>query len=1316
MSFNNPVKSKEPIFDTPPEEIFGTGFAYKRATTIVGRPVFSEKNIPIKPSTDWIFRKCYSLQERLLYKVVLKLSCEKEQTIQHLCKYKVTEYLSNSGYFLPNSKLRQKYFDPIINPEIPNEINILKEKNYEAPVSFIPKRLEPDYSKTVNLEPFYTCYKDDFIFNSLIYLHTHVEKAKIINKTALSPIRGELATRFNIAAKKSPSFIIDFTLLNLQYFTVFNSISKEIWQPIKHKEKSLDFALNLKLTQALSHKKESCHLISTSRCYNELVHSFIPTKEALSESESFAQFYITANQRFQALESFVVPVLKSEYYSSISIITKEKQKNFSGSNSATTFPEKFSTQKDNKQTKRIKQPWCHLKNSFLNFVPSEPDSSKSKAIENNIIRRTRKTKQPRLALKLKLNKSNFIRNRFQWNLINTKSIPSKPAYTQPKKLNLDFEKITFVHKSPKSFSNQISPINLKIKTKFLFRTSRFFNKSPKHANYSYKQLHKILYQNSFKFDKKFRFAKSAYIQPKLKYFSLKSDQFSHLKSFSISKKINYSSKIASPNILSIRTMLTSVLVSDKFRSIGRTKNQPNNFNKKIRINPIHLKKLSSLITCFIMKDLKYHADYLKPQKRIFTNEIKLIIFKSGTRLKILKNNEPIYTKLSKATDNFISKVIKTDYSYAESLPNQITKSFELNLTIIGIKNIDCLVQKNIIPPPGWRKLYKKYVCKLRLGPYPFGFPQFTFSPPLFTPLTTRDIYNIKDYYVKNIYKETDFILTKARLYLPELSMKQPRRLLHNYLTAQNSPKEFYVIEFDETVPKQNQPKKIEKFNYSWSEEKCSSWKCGMDNRFSMFGKFRDKRILIDTQKLKKVKYVTVETKLGNINEATMPKIKGFLLKSRPFKAKRTEGLIIQSNLINDYKSLFGYLKCKIGIANLCSKNYICQMEPMRAILLHQSFTPSPNSIEFVYTYMARFRSFLFPYVPDSLYCLEKKERYAPIQDYGKNYICRFQEDFRLSQFDFETVEINSFYSNSFETNQNVVKEKSFKPLIDSKELLSNLKREYLILSAKKLHLKNVETPEQYRHLISPRFFRAKEFYSYKYKMRGLGLVSLKYAPMPNFYKETYSYFSLKSKLPQRLDSASYHWVILLKKLSESILDQDFYYTFDEIKLLKGNLTPIHKSESLVSEKYKESNSAPTKSLRIQSNLTFNEILGEKKEALISNFNEEIPLSSLSLKYNYLDIGIANKAKEAFRNLKSLDFIIQRVNADKGKVIEFDKSISKKQKDNLSIKGRKSSKPEGEFKLIEKAKPRRSDFSSFFFPDFLDMPQASKSNKMTKLCN
>ncbi len=58
------------------------------------------------------------------------------------------------------------------------------------------------------------------------------------------------------------------------------------------------------------------------------------------------------------------------------------------------------------------------------------------------------------------------------------------------------------------------------------------------------------------------------------------------------------------------------------------------------------------------------------------------------------------------------------------LPKAIAPSMPLPLKPILPEKTPAIQQRNIIPPPEWQKAEAKFNCRLRLLPYPFGFPGF----------------------------------------------------------------------------------------------------------------------------------------------------------------------------------------------------------------------------------------------------------------------------------------------------------------------------------------------------------------------------------------------------------------------------------------------------------------------------------------------------------------------------------------------------------------------------------------------------------------
>ena len=160
-----PRKSELPVFDIPAASIYKTDFVDRRILTIVGRSVLSEKNQPIKPSTDFKFRKCYAVSDDILYK--LKRTPDDKNIVPINCRVVIEEQIEYSmpfSYYYNYRKLRQKSVYYPINSTLSENISSFKidYKKYEV---LFPKEYQPTISESFNLGKDLPYPKDSFRFS-----------------------------------------------------------------------------------------------------------------------------------------------------------------------------------------------------------------------------------------------------------------------------------------------------------------------------------------------------------------------------------------------------------------------------------------------------------------------------------------------------------------------------------------------------------------------------------------------------------------------------------------------------------------------------------------------------------------------------------------------------------------------------------------------------------------------------------------------------------------------------------------------------------------------------------------------------------------------------------------------------------------------------------------------------------------------------------------------------------------------------------------------------------------------------------------------
>ena len=199
-----PRKPEQPVFDIPTSSIYKTDFVDRRILTIVGRSVLSEKNQPIKPSTDFKFRKCYAVSDEVLYKLKTTPDDHSSPLINFRVKIEEqSDYSLPFSYYYNYRRLRQKSAYYPINYELSDQLSpfITFYKNTE---DSIPEEYQPSVSESFNLQKNFSYPEDAFRFSfqiikaDLIYNDILYKEPCIVDKKQSLPLEVHTFYRYEL--------------------------------------------------------------------------------------------------------------------------------------------------------------------------------------------------------------------------------------------------------------------------------------------------------------------------------------------------------------------------------------------------------------------------------------------------------------------------------------------------------------------------------------------------------------------------------------------------------------------------------------------------------------------------------------------------------------------------------------------------------------------------------------------------------------------------------------------------------------------------------------------------------------------------------------------------------------------------------------------------------------------------------------------------------------------------------------------------------------------------------------------------------------
>ncbi len=1307
MSFVLPKKTYFPVFDIPGEDFYKTEFVDRRIATIAGKSILSEKNQPTKPSKEFIFRKCYAVNNDILYKYDDYNNLYSNEQLD----YKAS-LMQESDYYIPisvffiNKKIKLNIPDHNIIKDSPNRIvnstplykDILTDfNNYD---NFV---YHSDY---LCITKTYDYSREKYLLNFQFTKNEKTKKLLLRNKSYKLNIFFDNNINLNKVKRNDSSLNKDIIFSYIYDFTNFNN---------KNREKM--FLLNCvsKIQPKLDSKKIKNNYNLTRNDDFAYINHFILefeslfkiTKEKILSSEIFAKFYITAPVNLKPIVSFE-KIKDSEVFSSeISCFISDSKTQILDYKSKVNANESYIRQDISIKKSKLDLTeiayFDDYKKDFNSTLSNTPSLNQNKSLLINL-----KYRKPRLALKLSMYKPKFSFMKINYSICCNREINKKIIYKPTKILKARFNNIPFIHLSPKCFGFHLNNNSLNIAKQFKQRKSYFFNKSPKHAKYSNSKLKCLITVNSFE--------KSKIIKLKTETFYLKDFNNKIVRRQIINyayecinlEKIKYLSKDIPGRITTDRINFNKIVYSRKITSINYCKTSIDNLTLRRRIGLNHVKNLKSIHTSVLNNKKVFVFSFLKPQKRIGLNRNTHPLKKSTFNILVLKNLNGVFNSEKKALDRFTIKYQFKETSFCPYLPKQICSYFDLNINIIGIKIVGNLAQKNIIPPPDWGKIGKKYDCKLRLNPFPFGFPKFFVMPPSFILLVTRDKYSIKDITIRNIFKESFFVITKDKLYLPELSMKKPRRLLYSEITPKNSPKEFYRKKLKPEILLLDQPKTLSSFDYSWKYHKSRDYISEILVSFIQNFVAKTKKTLFAIRKVAFSPFLTVNNRLPVSVPETMPQVKAFSIRNINFELETKCGKLVENGFMEKIKTTFSNSGLTFLVPEFETKEMFSPMKNVNIWTFYQHINKSYPANEVLPSYTIRFRTFHFPYVPESEITITKKLLFAKDFDYSSFNSCKFQEEFRVTQFEFGSFEIQECYCKSFgyDNYKKVQKKLEFMPNIGNLaiETSKNFVQPYDFNFKPNTFI----IPKFFQHLISPKFFRIREKFSFKYMRRGKMLSTVKYRTISKLPFE--SFYNIDPALASSMDSPSFHWIILLRK--NKSIGYRYNFLFKSAFLSKKLLSVVYKFSDFNSEKYNHYNLEKPEIRGMQRS----ELAYSTEFSNLTIYNNYISNLMKSRKISLIDISRVNKEKlfSLHVSIKIFDFKIQEVVTHQDKVIEPDRSLGLIQKNRLKFSAVIEKKEEIHFKNFSSNVQKRLSFHPIYITDFIDINEREKNTLDLKL--
>lgn len=797
MTLLVPKNRPGPVFDCIAQLSVNEKFPVRRLPTLAQKSLLSEKHIPFKPSASPFFRKCYCSNSLQLYKLnkdykhrntfIEMLSPERrcEQFIQFHDPNKFAK-IRHTVHEMPLLELpllitaqrgnfSELSFTASVNLHIQDAIlehDKFHNKNYSFDLISPPENLtiknrpsSLNVSATSRATYVSTCPRNIHSFFAQSFYQPHLSLA------CYGPIN-HLFVFFSGHNKNFPLQLTtkNLSTTNLKKFVQATSQMPENFQPkIEKSHAHFDFRNEIGKNLIIGTRPEITTLISVKSHINTLPHSHSASMRTQNKSGLIKHSSPTSHEtQLQTRE----PVFFQTLVVRPSLMLRAPQNN------------------------QLPKPRSQLLATFRARVAD---------------------KTSWLRLKLRLHKCV---------LVSPAPVPSIPAIKRTALACISGSNA--LNKIQLSMPPKIGERPLKIRQEafaqifsrvsFCRKTDQPLFKTRSQAIYTKKLMRKLIAVEAFKKSRKQYFAPG-----QLGYFTLATN---------LAKTFTTKSSALLENITHIRTrplhflmQISAMNFTDIELPLNRRRLVPPQglFPSSFALNakPGSLMPLRLFLASSVTAQQRLSSNTLKPIRRICPSSVPLKHFALPVHELSLNSDYLLRVMCREKKVNIVTRAITQRFHYNSSVPDSICERLKLSFAILDDNHGARRLLLDFSAPPDWEKSWRKFSCKLRLMPFPFGFPCFShrhFLPKLmsspFAPQPQSES-------VTNIKAQPLYSFSNAKHYYHPLSQKMPKRWLYSFALDETFKAENYKRPFNELFLDVSAPRPLKEFAYNWYVQKTA---------------------------------------------------------------------------------------------------------------------------------------------------------------------------------------------------------------------------------------------------------------------------------------------------------------------------------------------------------------------------------------------------------------------------------------------------------------------------------------------------------------
>lgn len=797
MTLLVPKEQPGPVFDLISSSSVSEKFPIRRLPTLAQKSLLSEKHIPLKPSTSFFLRKCYCSNSLNLYKrnknyqkrniffeiSSLKSRCANFIQFHELNKFTKIKHRVNKMPLFEGSL--QANFQAASFPEFSvtdtrilhvQDAMIEHEKFHNRSLSFslflspgcltIKDRLNYLKISAVSKESYTLTYPrtiQSFFAQSIYAPHLNVASFSFIKHSLV------------FFSAHSKNFSLQFTSTALpatgpHSFVQTTNQTPATFQPMLEKTYAhFDFRNEIGKNLIIGTRAKIASLTPVRATVNSLPHKLLSSMKIESENGLIKHSWLDSHKpQFEAKESAFSQILVLRPSFMLPAPTKGQLQK-SQHKQLTTF----------RAQELEKKIWLRLKLRLHSYILDSPRLLPSKPV-------IKRTVLPCILGSSALNKIHLC-------------MPSRSG-DRP----LKFKQGTII----------LIPSHIA----FCSKPGRIFLKTRSQALYTRKLMRKLIAVEAFKKSRK------QYLEPgQLGYFTISTNLPTTLrvKSSALTRNIshirikplNFYMQISAMDFTDIELPL------DRRRLVPPKGVFPSSFALNIKLGS--LMPLRLFLASSVTAQQQMSSNILKPIHRISPIFVHLKHFALPTQLLPLTPNYLVLERRSHKKANIATSSITENFLYRSSVPNSICDRLKLKFAILDDNYSTRRLKLDFCTPPDWEKSWRHFNCKLRLMPFAFGFPHFTYKQ--FLPKLMSSTYEPKPLSgtATNIKAKASYFLSNSKIYYHPLSQKEPKRWLHSFMLADTLKAENYKYlsadQFLEVSPCDT----LKDFAYTWHIQKSS---------------------------------------------------------------------------------------------------------------------------------------------------------------------------------------------------------------------------------------------------------------------------------------------------------------------------------------------------------------------------------------------------------------------------------------------------------------------------------------------------------------